>query len=78
MEAYVLVNCDAGKSWSIAKSAQKFKSVKMAHAVTGQYDVVAFIDFKDMNMLADILEEFQTVKGVRRTHTAVAIPQKLK
>ena len=73
-----MVNCDAGKSWSIAKSAQKFSSVRMAHAVTGQYDVVAFIDFKDMNTLADILEEFQAIKGVKRTHTAVAIPQKLE
>jgi DNA-binding Lrp family transcriptional regulator len=78
MEAYVLVNCDAGKSWTIAKAALKSANVKMAHAVTGQYDVVAFIDFADMNMLADILEEFQTIKGVRRTHTAVAIPRKLK
>jgi len=78
VEAYVLVNSDAGKSWNIAKAALKIKNVKMAHAVTGQYDVVAFIEFSDMNILADILDEFQAMKGVRRTHTAVAIPQKLK
>lgn len=78
MEAYVLVNCDAGKSWEIAKAALKFRNVKMAHAVTGQYDVVAFIEFAGMDMLANILEKFQALKGVRRTHTAVAIPQKLK
>jgi DNA-binding Lrp family transcriptional regulator len=78
MEAYVLINCEAGEPWKIAESARKFKSVKMAHAVTGQYDVVAFIEFANMDSLAKILGKFQAMEGVQRTHTAVAIPPKLK
>jgi DNA-binding Lrp family transcriptional regulator len=78
VEAYVLVNCDAGKSWRIAETALKVKNVKMAHAVTGQYDVVAFVEFADMDALAGILAKFQTMEGVDRTHTAVAIPPKHK
>ena len=78
MEAYVLVNCEAGASWRIAESARKLKCVKMAHAVTGQYDVVAFIEFANMDALAEILGRFQAMEGVQTTHTAVAIPPKLK
>lgn len=78
MEAYVLVNCEAGKSWEIAEAARMVKNVKMAHAVTGEYDIVAFIEFSDMDVLTEILGRFQAMKGVQRTHTAVAIPQKLK
>ena len=78
MEAYVLVNCEAGKSWEIAEAARMVKNVKMAHAVTGEYDIVAFIEFSDMDVLTQILGRFQAMKGVQRTHTAVAIPQKLK
>lgn len=76
VEAYVLVNCEAGKSWEIVTTARKLESVKMAHAVTGQYDVVAFIEFTDMDSLTEILGKFQSMSGVERTYTAVAIPAK--
>ncbi len=78
MEAYVLVNCEAGRSWDIAEIALKLESVKVAHAITGEYDVVACIEFADMNELTSILSQFQTMDGVQKTHTAVAIPQKPK
>jgi DNA-binding Lrp family transcriptional regulator len=78
VEAYVLVNCEAGKSWEIANAARMVKNVRMAHAVTGQYDIVAYIEFADMDVLTEILGKFQAMKGVQRTHTAVAIPQKPK
>lgn len=75
MEAYILINCEAGESWKIANAARKIKMVKMAHAVTGQYDVMAFIEFSDMDLLTEILGKFQSMEGVERTYTAVAIPQ---
>ncbi len=78
MEAYVLVNCKAGKSWEIAETALKIENVKMAHAVTGQYDIVAYIEFAGMDVLTDILCKFQTMEGVQQTHTAVAIPPRLE
>ena len=78
VEAYVLVNCKAGKSWEIAETALKIENVKMAHAVTGQYDIVAYIEFAGMDVLTDILCKFQTMEGVQQTHTAVAIPPRLE
>lgn len=78
VEAYILVNCEAGKLWQIAEDALKIENVKMAHAVTGQYDVVAYIEFANMDKLKEILDKFQSMDGVQRTHTAVAIPPRLK
>lgn len=78
VEAYVLVNCEAGRSWVISEAALKLENVKVAHAVTGEYDVVACIEFADMNELTDVLSRFQAMEGVQKTHTAVAIPQKPK
>ncbi len=78
LEAYVLINCEAGKSWEIAKTALKIENVKMAHSVTGQYDVVAYIEFANMDVLTEILGRFQAMDGVHRTHTAVAISSKTK
>lgn len=78
MEAYVLVNCDAGLSWKIVEIALRMKNVKMAHAVTGQFDAIAYIEFSNMDALTDILGEFQKIEGIRKTHTAVAIPPRLE
>ncbi len=78
MEAYVLVNCDAGTSWKIVETALRMKSVKKAHAVTGQFDAIAYIEFLNMDDLTDILGEFQKIEGIQKTHTAVAIPPRLK
>jgi len=78
VDAYILVNCKAGKSWKIAEIARGIGNVKMAHAVTGQFDVVAYIEFATMDELTEILGNFQTLEGVEQTHTAVAIPPRLK
>ena len=64
--------------WKIAEDALKIKGVKMAHAVTGQFDVVAYVEFANMDTLREILGKFQSLKGVQRTQTAVAIPPRLK
>jgi len=78
LEAYVFVNCDPLLVWEIAENAVKIDGVKIAHAVTGQFDVVAYVEFANMDKLREILGRFQSLKGVQRTQTAVAIPPRLK
>lgn len=78
LEAYIFINSDPGRLWEIAKAALKIEGVKMAHAVTGQFDVVAYAEFANMNMLRGIIDKFQSLKGVQRTQTAVAIPPRLE
>ena len=78
MEAYVLINNQPGKSWEVAEAALKIKGVKKAHAVTGQYDVIAYAEFVDMSALGRIISEIQSIKGVTRTQTAIAMALRLK
>ena len=78
MEGYIFVNCDPLLVWEISEAALKIGGVKGAHAVTGQFDVVAYVEFANMERLREILGKFQSLKGVRRTQTAVAIPPRLK
>jgi len=77
MEAYIFINCEPAKLWDIAEAVRNIKGVKMAHAVTGQFDVVAYAEFGDMNMLMDLIEKIQSLKGILRTQTAVAIPPRV-
>jgi len=74
MQAYILINTEPGKPWEVADAALKIQGVKMAHAVTGQFDVVAFAEFTKMDELGKIIEELQRHKGVRRTQTVIAMP----
>lgn len=78
MEAYIFLNCEPLLVWEIAKDALKIEGVKLAHAVTGQFDVVAYVEFANMDRLREILGKIQSLKGVQRTQTAVAIPPRLK
>lgn len=78
MEAYILINTDPGRLWEVADASRKIEGVKMAHAVTGQFDVVAFAGFIKMEDLGGIIEEIQSLKGVTRTQTAIAIPPTIR
>jgi len=78
VEAYIFVNSDPGMFWKIAEAALKIEGVKMAHVVVGEFDVVAYAEFVNMDMLADILRKFQSLEGVQRTRTAVSIPPRLE
>ena len=78
VEAYIFINSDPGMLWEIAEAALKIEGVKMAHAVTGQFDVIAYAKFANMETLRGIITRFQSLKGVQRTQTTVAIPPRLK
>jgi len=78
LQAYVLINTEPGKLWEIADEALKIEGVKMAHAVTGQFDVVAYAEFTKMDELGKIIEKLQRVQGVRRTQTAIVIPPTIR
>jgi DNA-binding Lrp family transcriptional regulator len=78
VEGYIFVICSSGKVWKIAGETLKIKGIKMAHAVTGTYDIVAYAEFANVDELSRMIEEIQSLEGVERTHTAIAIPPRLK
>lgn len=77
MQAFVLINTEPGKLWRVADEALKIKGVKMAHAVTGQYDVIMYVEFIRMEELGNIIDKVQSIEGVLRTHTAIAMAHRL-
>jgi len=70
--AYVLIKIAPGKSRAITEQVGKVEGVKTAHAVTGMFDVIAFVEAVDINNLTGIVRtKIQTIDGVLRTHTAI-------
>lgn len=77
MQAYVMINTEPGRLWKVAEDAVRIPGVKMAHAVTGQFDVIAYIEFLRIEELGKIIDAIQSIDGVVRTHTAIAMVQRL-
>lgn len=74
VKAFVLVQAQLGCSRSVAKAVAKVRGVKMVHAVTGVYDVIAYLEMSDMTTLSElVIKKIQCVKGVERTHTAIVV-----
>lgn len=78
VKAYILVNSVPGMVWDIAEAATKIEGVKMANAVTGQFDVIAYAEFANMDTLREIINRFMSLNGVQRTQTAIVIPPGLR
>ena len=75
MESYLLLECSSGMVWNVADTIVLIDGVKMAHAVTGNFDVIAFAEFSNIDELTSIIQKVQALKGVQKTQTAVAMPK---
>jgi len=73
INAYLLVQTKMGEAWKIVETITKLGGVKMAHAVTGLYDIVVYAELKDHEELKNLIMGIQEIEGVERTHTAVSI-----
>jgi DNA-binding Lrp family transcriptional regulator len=72
--SYVLIQLAPGTTKAAAKRISKIKGVKMAHAVTGPFDIIAFVEVTDLTALSDlILAKIQNTEGVQKTQTALVV-----
>ncbi len=72
--SYILMQLAPGSAKAAAQSISKLHGVKMVHAVTGPFDVIAFAEVSDLSELSDlVLAQIQKVHGVEKTQTAVAV-----
>jgi DNA-binding Lrp family transcriptional regulator len=72
--AYVLIEAASDKARSALKAIAKIPGVKMAHAVTGPYDIIAYVEAQDVDALGRVvLSKIRTIGGVTKTLTCVVI-----
>jgi DNA-binding Lrp family transcriptional regulator len=75
LNAFILITTGKGKLWTVAEEVRKLGGIEMAYTVTGQYDVIAFVEFEDITGLSQMVEKIQSLEGVLRTSTAVVMPR---
>ena len=74
LEAFVLVNTEAGVLWQVLEAVLKVEGVKTAYGVTGQFDAVVLIQFSDLDDMGKTIGRINHVKGVLRTQTLITVP----
>ena len=74
VRAYVFIETTPGKAGQVADAAAKLPGVKMAHPVTGSYDVIAFVEAKDVIALGEFIStRVHRLPGVLKTTTNVVV-----
>ncbi|GBE58118.1 asnC family protein [bacterium BMS3Abin01] len=72
--AYVLVNAAPGRAGEARKQMAGIPGVKSAHAVTGAYDIIVFIEGGDVSELGEkVVSQIQSIDGVAQTMTCVVV-----
>ena len=74
VEAYIFIECTSGKTKNALMEVIDIQGIKTAHAVTGQYDIIAFVEANDLHDLGEIIvTRIQGVQGVLRTITSMVV-----
>lgn len=72
ISAYVFIETAVAKAKEVNKSVKKIDGVKSCNAVTGPYDVIAFVEASDISHLGEfVVAKIQSIPGVIRTLTNV-------
>ena len=73
-KAYVLIEGTAGRVHKILDEIRAIPEIESCDAVTGQYDIIATINAKDLNAVAQVsYAKIQMIEGVLRTITCNVI-----
>jgi len=72
--AYVLINATPGRAGAARKHIADIPGVTSAHAVTGAYDIIAYVEGSDINELGNtVVSQIQASDGVAQTMTCVVV-----
>ncbi len=74
ISAYLFIETSLGKATGVAESLCALPGVKMAHAVTGTYDVIALVEAADLATLGELVStRVHRLPGVLKTITNVVV-----
>jgi DNA-binding Lrp family transcriptional regulator len=74
IEAYIFIECTSGRTKDVLAAVKKITGVKMVHAITGNFDIIALTEAADLNELGEmIVTRIQAVSGVLRTSTSMVV-----
>jgi DNA-binding Lrp family transcriptional regulator len=73
VHAYVFIITSKAREQEVAETIGELQMVKSTHIVTGNIDVVAFIEAPDLSVLWDTVNHIQALPAVTRTTTSLVV-----
>jgi len=73
MKAYMFINAMRGQSLALTKAIRSVEGVTGADAITGDYDIVASVQTRDLGELRTTMAGVQAMDGVLKTTTCMVL-----
>ena len=72
-KAFIMIDIIPGKEAEMQAAITKLTGVKMVHQVTGEHDMIAFVDAEPYEEFAGILSTIRQLNGIRDTETQLVL-----
>ena len=69
----MFINAMRGQSLALTKSIKSVQGVTGADAITGDYDIVAAVEARDLNELRQTMAGVQAMDGILKTTTCMVL-----
>ena len=72
-KAFIMIDVEPGHEKQVQQAVAKLAGVKMAYQVTGQHDIIAFVDAEPYEEWAVLLSTIRQLTGVRDTDSHLVL-----
>lgn len=72
-KAFVMVDIEPGREAAVQKAVSGMANVTFAYQLTGEHDLIAFVEAEPYEEFAVILSEIRKLPGVRDTDTHLVL-----
>ena len=72
-KAYIMIDLVPGREAAVEDAVRKLAGVQMAHQVTGEHDMIAFVDAEPYEEFAGIISTIRQLNGVRDTDSCLVL-----
>jgi len=72
-KAFIMIDVVPGHERKVQEAVSKLAGVKMCYQVTGEHDIIAFVDAEPYEEFAVVLASIRGLEGVRDTDSQLVL-----
>ena len=72
-KAFIMIDAVPGREGAVQEAVARLAGVKMVYQVTGEHDLIAFVDAEPYEEFAGILSTIRQINGVRDTDSHLVL-----
>ena len=72
-KAFIMIDVVPGHEKEVERAVAKLAGIKMVYQVTGEHDMIAFVDAEPYEEFAGILSTIRQLNGVRDTDSHLVL-----